>query len=165
MKKLIGLMLVAALIGITGATSALADQGAGCGLGKQVWAGQSGMVAQVLAAITNNTISPASTSITSGTSGCDANGVIYRTKEQSVFVAVNLDALSQDMAQGHGASLDSLAALMGCSEPAFADFARMTHEKYGVLFGSAETTSQGLLNNLKREMATDPTLSRCTRIS
>lgn len=161
MKKLIGLVMLA---GLLSATVALADEGAGCGLGKQVWVGQSGVVAHVLAATTNNIISPASTSITSGTSGCDANGVIYRHKEQEVFVAVNFDTLSQEMAQGHGQNLQSLAALMGCSTVAYPEFARMTQDKYPVLMGS-DTSTMELISGLKREMATHPTLAGCTRIS
>lgn len=162
MKKLIGLVM---LVGLIGAGTAMADEGSGCGLGKQVWVGQSGMMAHILAATTNNIISPASFSITSGTSGCDANGVIYREKEQEAFVAVNFDTLSQDMAQGHGQSLQSLAALMGCSAPVYPEFARMTQQKYDVLLASADTTTVELLAGLKREMAADATLSTCTRIS
>ena len=161
MKKLIGLVMLA---GLLSATTALADEGSGCGLGKQVWVGQSGVVAHVLAATTNNIISPASSSITSGTSGCDANGVIYREKEQEVFVAVNFDSLSQEMAQGHGANLQSLAALMGCSTAAYPEFARMTQDKYAELV-SSDTSTLGLISGLKREMAAHPTLASCTRIS
>lgn len=162
MKKLIGLVIVA---GFLAAPVAMADEGSGCGLGKQIWVGQSGAVAHILASFTNNAISPSSSSITSGTSGCDANGVIFRSKEQEAFVASNLDRLSQEMAAGQGASLESLASLMGCSTPQYTEFGRLTQDKYGVLFSRADVGTQELLSGLKQEMAAHPSLSACTRIS
>ena len=162
MKKLIGLAIAAMLLA---APMAMADEGPGCGLGKQVWVGQSGVVAHILALLTNNWTSPASSSITSGTSGCDANGVIYNDVEQQMFVSANFDYLSQEMAQGHGQNLQSLAALMGCGESQFPAFARLTQEKYGELMGMADTSTGAMLTSLKHEMAAHPTLSGCTRIS
>ena len=48
MKKL----ALAAVLAV-GSTAAFADRDAGCGIGSQVWAGQSGKVAKILAATTN----------------------------------------------------------------------------------------------------------------
>ena len=163
MKKLIGIIIATSLLAIP---AAMADNGAGCGLGKQMWIGQSGIVAHILAAVTNESISPASTSITSGTSGCSADGVVLNEKEQELFVATNLERLSQEMARGNGNHLQSLAGLMGCQSTVYAEFAGMTQEKFQVLFENGNTGTSDLLIGLKREIAANPTLaSGCSRIS
>ncbi len=124
------------------------------------------MVMHILAATTNESISPASSSITSGTSGCKADGVIYKEKETEVFIALNLDNLSQEMAQGNGQYLNSLAGLMGCSSTVYSDFASLVQDKYTVLFQSEATDTSDLLSGLKRELKANPKLSTsCTRIS
>ena len=162
-KKLIGLVLALFLLP---AASALADDAAGCGLGKTLWEGQSGLLANVLAATTNGTSGNNTFGMTSGTSGCDKDAVILNEKEQEVFVAVNLENLSQEMAQGSGEHLRALATLMGCSTNVYTDFAGMTQAKYGELFPVADTGTPELLSGLKREMSAHPTLSAgCTRIS
>ncbi len=163
MKKLIGIILATVLLSVP---VAMADNGSGCGLGKQVWIGQSGIVAHILAALTNESISPASTSITSGTSGCSADGVILNEKEQEVFVAVNMHRLSQEMAQGKGQYLQSLAGLMGCTSAVYIEFAEMTKDKYRVLFESGNTGTSDLLSGLRHEIATNPKLAMgCARVS
>ncbi len=154
MKKTIGIALA---IGFLSASAAWADNGPGCGLGKQVWAGQKGIVAHILAAITNNSISPASSSMTTGTSGCSVDGIIMKEKRAEVFVAVNLDNISQEMAQGQGSSLHALAGLMGCSAVS-AEFAGMTQAAYPVLF-TGPATPHELVAGLKREIAAHPELS------
>ena len=162
-KKLIGLFLATFLIP---AASALADEAAGCGLGKTLWEGQSGLLANVSAATTNGTSGNNTFGMTSGTSGCNADSTVLKEKEQEVFVAVNMDNLSQEMAQGNGEHLRALATLMGCSTSVYSDFAGMTQEKYTVLFNGAETSTLELLSGLKREMSAHPALSAaCTRIS
>lgn len=158
MKKVFGIALA---LGLLSASAALADSGSGCGLGKQIWAGQKGVVPHLLAATTNVT-SVAPVSMTSGTSGCTADGIILREKEREVFVAANLDPLSQEMAQGDGGHLQSLAGLMGCSA-AYGDFAAMTQARYPVLFESAATGTVDLLAGLKREIAADPKLAAMCR--
>jgi hypothetical protein len=120
----------------------------------------------VLAATTNGISGNQTFGITSGTSGCDADSVILLEQEQEVFVAANLDNLSQDMAAGEGQYLHSMAALMGCGEGAYADFAALTQDKYEVLMPQAEIAPTVFLTGLKREMAAHPKLAAsCTRLS
>lgn len=162
-KKLIGLIMAVFLLP---AASALADEAAGCGLGKTLWEGQSGLLANVLAYTTNQTSGSQTFGMTSGTSGCNADSTVKVEREQEVFVAVNLENISQEMAQGNGEHLRALATLMGCSTNVYSDFAGLTQQKYGSLFPAADTSTLDLLSGLKREMAANPTLSgACTRIS
>jgi len=162
MKKALGISLV---FGFFLATTAIADNGPGCGVGTMMWKGKRGLFPHSTAGSTNGT-SGQPFAITSGTSGCDTDAVILNEKAPEVFVASNLDRLSIDMAQGSGAHLDSLASLMGCTGDVSTDFARMTQEKYSSLFTSETTDTGELLTGLKREIKADPTLaSACTRIS
>ena len=161
-KKLIGLIMAFSLLP---AAAVLADEAAGCGLGKTLWEGQSGLLANVSAATTNAT-GIQTFGMTSGTSGCNADSTVKTEKEQEVFVAVNLENISQEMAQGNGEHLRALATLMGCSTGVYGEFAGMTQDKYEVLFPAADTSTLNLLSGLKREMSANPTLAGgCTRIS
>jgi len=162
-RKILGLSIV---LGLFVSTTALADAGPGCGMGAEAWKGKKGLIPHVLAATTNDIVSNQAFGISLGTLRCTDDAVVKTSKEQEAFVATNLDKLSLDMAQGSGAHLDSLATLLGCTGEASVAFARMTQEKYGVLF-TGETTSTGmLLTGLKREIRSDVRLaSACTRVS
>ena len=161
-KKLIGLIMALFLLP---AAAALAGTGSGCGLGQMAWEGDSGLLANVLAITTNGT-GMNTFGMTSGTSGCNADSTVKVEKEQEVFVAVNLETISQQMAQGNGQHLRALATLMGCSTTVYPDFAGMTQDKYEMLFPAADTSTLDLLSGLKREMSANPTLAgACTRIS
>jgi len=163
LKKILGLTMMLSLVM---ATNALADKGPGCGLGATLFKGKKGLVPHVLAATTNGTSYNQLFGITSGTLGCSEDAVVKKEKEQEVFVASNLQPLSQEMARGSGAHLDSLATLMGCTGAAHTDFARMTQEKFTSLFPDDATGTMDLLDGLKREIKADPRLaSTCTRVS
>ena len=164
MKRILGLILG---IGLLMTSIAFAENnGSGCGLGKRLFEGKKGLLFNVLAVTTNQIYSTNTYAMTSGTSGCDADSVILRDKEQEVFVAVNLDNLSQDMAQGDGMYLQALSGLMGCTTEAFGTFAELAQDKYEVLFDTVDANAAGLLSGLKRELAAHPMLNtNCDRIS
>lgn len=163
MRKFLFLAIAATLLAGTAAMAS--ETGAGCGLGKMIFEGKKGILFQSLAWTTNGTLGNQTFGITSGTSGCDADAVILREKEQEVFVAANFDRLSQDMAQGRGETVDAMASLMGCDAVAHADFARMGQERYGAIFSGQGDTLQ-VLANMKRELAAHPVLAgSCTRVS
>jgi hypothetical protein len=160
------ILVVLGLISATFASTAWATQhGPGCGLGAKIWEGSSGVVSMTLAATTNVTAFQ-TFAITSGTSGCHADGVILRDKEQEAFVATNLSVLNQEMAQGQGQHVAALAALMGCPAALHGDFASMSQESYGTVFAQADTTAPGVLASLKAELGRRPVLaSTCSRLS
>jgi hypothetical protein len=105
------LALAAGIVFVLSFNAMAEEKGAGCGLGKMLFEGKSGMVPHILAATTNGSSGNNTFGITSGTSGCEADSVIKREHEQEVFVANNFDNLSQDMARGDGwaAPLPSMA--------------------------------------------------------
>ena len=167
-KKAIGLTLV---FGLALASSVLAvDKGPGCGPGKVIMEGNSGILFHSSATTTDDIIGGGwgnLLAMTSGTSGCDTDEVIQRDEFlQQQFVANNLESLSEEMAQGRGEHLYSLAGLMGCSSAVYSDLGSVTQQKFESLFPTVTTLSTDLLSGLKREIAAHPKLAgSCTRIS
>jgi hypothetical protein len=92
--------------------------------------------------------------------------VVKKEYEQQQFVAANLDSLSQEMAQGQGDHVTALAGLMGCSSAVQGEFAKLSQEKYGAIFTSADAQPLVVLASLKQEMTREPALAAsCSRIS
>ena len=111
------------------------NNGPGCGLGKLAWADSSqkeSIGGQVLMATTNGTFGAQTFGISSGTSGCTNDGKIFASEKVNVFTALNFDNLSQEMAQGQGEHLTSLATLMGIPEENHQDFCNDTRELYNL---------------------------------
>jgi len=141
------------------------DNGSGCGLGKMLWANyshQQAIGAQVLQATTNGTLGNQTFGISTGTSGCTNDGTIFASEKVNVFASVNFDNLSQEMAQGQGEHLTSLATLMGipvAQQPAF--FA-MTQEKYTTLVQAGETSPKAVVKAIHDAMVDHPVLAQAT---
>src|SRR5947199_9581894 len=108
------------------------DTGPGCGLGKLAWGdfkNQKNIAPQVMMATTNTTgVYPFA--ISSGTSGCTNDGVIWAEHKVTMFAEINFEDLSQEMAQGTGEHLASLGALLGVPAEQQAEFFAMTTEGY-----------------------------------
>src|SRR5437867_11379808 len=127
-KKLILLQVAVALVCFS-ATAALAagnpDTGPGCGLGKLAWADfghQKNIGPQVLMATTNGTFGSQTFGISTGTSGCTNDGKVWAEYKVTMFAEINFEKVSQEMAQGRGEHLASLATRMGVrvdQQPAF----------------------------------------------
>jgi hypothetical protein len=76
-----------------------------------------------------------------------------------VFASVNFENLKQDIAQGKGEYLSSLASLMGIPVEYQSGFFALTQEKYPSLFKSETTTSSEMLVALNQELLAHPVLS------
>ncbi|HXS99943.1 MAG TPA: DUF3015 family protein [Elusimicrobiota bacterium] len=150
------LFLLAAVTLLAGAASAASQNDAGCGLGAQIFK-ENRPVDQILAATTNGCIGSQTFGITTGTLGCSSGGLIKASKEREVFTATNFRALEQELAAGSGQYEASLAALTGCKADAFATFAKTHYEK---ILPSGRTTSTELLNNLDKEILSDPAMAK-----
>lgn len=163
-RRLVVAAVVFALIPMSSALADMSkDTGPGCGLGKIAWAGTKGqnkIVQQTLAATTNGTLGNQTFGITSGTSGCTNDGVVMDDQRVSVFASVNFENLKQDMAQGRGEHLSSLARLMEIPAEQQGAFFALTQEKHAVLFTSQATTSTEMLIALNRELSAHPVLSQ-----
>jgi len=162
-RKLI-IAVVVLTFGMIPLSTALAylntETGPGCGLGKLLWReaeGKNKIVQQVLAATTNGT-GMQTFGISSGTSDCTNDGVVKNDQKVPVFANVNFENLRQEMAQGRGEYLVSLATLLGVPADRRSEFFSLMQEKYATIFKSEQTTSSEMLIALNREMSAHPAL-------
>lgn len=151
---LMGLQAAAALAGTS-------DTGPGCGLGKHAWEdsklGQ-GVGPQVLMSTTNAPTMPFG--ITTGTLGCKNNGQVWAEEKTRIFAKLNFENLSQDMAQGRGEHLASLATLMGVPVEQQPAFFALSQERYQELLRAGQTSTAAMLTALHDAMAQHPVLAK-----
>lgn len=164
MKKVL-MLSVAVLFGIQAglAMAANPDTGPGCGLGKLAWGdykGQKEIAPQVMMATTNGTFGSNTFGISSGTSGCTNDGKIMGDSKTVMFAELNFDNLSQEMAQGHGEHLTSLATLMGVPAEQQPEFFAMTQERYTSLVKAGDTSPVAMVKALNEAMAGHPVLAQ-----
>lgn len=154
MKKI--LTMLVAVAGLASLARAGGHLDAGCGLGSMLFK-EDKPVHQILAATTNGTFGNQTFGITTGTLGCSSGGLIKASRERAVFTATNFRALETELAAGSGQYSASLAALTGCRAEPFSAFAKARYEK---LLPSEKTTPAELLNNLDKEIASDPAMAK-----
>jgi hypothetical protein len=162
MKRL-AFSIATAVALVSGSAPVWADGDTGCGLGSQVWEGQSSVPAKVLAVTTNGTLGNQTFGITSGTLGCEPGSVIKAEQRLNVFAAANLDRLAREIAVGEGETLDALAHLYGVAEGDRAAFAERLHGDFDAIFPAATVTAGDVLGGIDRVLAEDPALARYTR--
>ena len=139
------------------------DTGPGCGLGKLAWsdyAGQKQIAPQVLMATTNGTFGSTTFGISTGTSGCTNDGTIMASEKVNVFAASNFDNISQEMAQGQGEHLTSLATLMGIPEDDHQEFFSMTQAEYTSLVQNGESSPKAVIKAIYTAMEGHPVLAQ-----
>ena len=146
----------------TYAATAMTETGPGCGLGAMLWADSASkkhIVEQSMIATTNG-IGSQTFAISSGTSGCTNDGVIVKKEHVNVFAGINFESLKQEMAQGEGEHVASLATLLGVPEANHSEFFQLLQSRYDELLPTSEVTSVGMLNALYNQMSAHPTLVR-----
>ena len=151
-KKWLRLGVVLLPLSATAAWAANPDTGPGCGLGKLAWSDysrQKSIAPQVLMATTNGTFGSQTFGITSGTSGCTNDGTIMSQYKAEIFAAANYESISQEMAQGGGEHLASLAELMGVPEEGRPEFYALAQTRYASLVASGNTTPAALIQTLQ----------------
>lgn len=164
MKKVL-MLSVAVLFGMQAGLvmAANPDTGPGCGLGKLAWGdykGQKEIAPQVLMATTNGTFWSQTFGISTGTSGCTNDGKIMGDSKTVMFAELNFENLSQEMAQGHGEHLASMATLMGVPAEHQAEFFAMTQERYTSLVKAGEASPVAMVKALNDAVAAHPVLAK-----
>jgi hypothetical protein len=165
MSKKVIMLSVAVLFGMqTGlAMAANPDTGPGCGLGKLAWSDythQKNIGPQVLMATTNGTFSSNLFGISSGTSGCSNDGKVWTEHKTTMFAQLNFESLSQEMAQGQGEHLASLATLMGVPAEHQPAFFAMTQERYTSLVKTGEASPVAMVKAINDAIATHPVFAQ-----
>lgn len=164
MKRALVLLIAMAFVGmqIGVAMAGNPDTGPGCGLGKLAWndyKGQKEIAPQVMMATTNGTFGSNTFGISSGTSGCTNDGKIMGDSKTIMFAELNFDNLSQEMAQGQGEHLASLATLMGVPAEQQGAFFSLTQERYTSLVKAGEASPVAMVKALNEAMAGHPVLA------
>lgn len=144
---------------LPGSSGPMAASGPGCGLGYMLFQGQRGVLPQILAATTNGTFGNQTFGMTTGTSGCSQDGIVSREHETALYARATIENLSQEMAQGQGEHLASLAVLMGVPAELHPAFFQLTQQHYATLFPTADTDPSEMLAALKALLAADPVLA------
>jgi len=139
------------------------DTGPGCGLGKLAWGdykGQKEIAPQVMMATTNGTFGSTTFGISSGTSGCTNDGKVMGQSKTIMFAEMNFENLSQEMAQGQGEHLASMATLMGVPADHQAEFFALTQERYTSLVKAGEASPVAMVKALNEAVASHPVLAK-----
>ncbi|QIO08319.1 DUF3015 family protein [Acinetobacter lanii] len=148
-------ILLAAVLAV-GSTAAFADRDAGCGVGSQVWAGQSGKLPKLLAATTNGIFANQLFGITFGTLGCSGTGTV--TAQAVTFTNENAETLARDMAVGQGESLNVLAELLNIKSEDKARFFAVSKQNFSEIYSDKNQDSLQVLASLQAVMAKDDVL-------
>jgi hypothetical protein len=163
MKKLSMLAIVGMFVAMPGGFALAAgtpDTGPGCGLGKlafQNYPNAKTKGAQVLMATLNAT-GYNTFAISSGTSGCTDDGRWWAEQKATMFAELNADALAQEMAQGRGEHLASMATLLGVAQPQHTAFFAMAQERYAALSGTGTLSPAAMVQALNEGISADPSL-------
>jgi Protein of unknown function (DUF3015) len=159
-------IVASALLALTvGAPTAWAQQGepassAGCGVGSILFEGQKGPVPQILAVTTNGSFGNQTFGITTGTLGCEKDGVVRSPTKVRMMVVSSLDNLAVDVARGEGETLDSLASLMTVAPQDKARFAATLQHNFTRLFPSENVTADEVIASMNAVLAEDAVLQR-----
>ena len=82
------------------------------------------------------------------------------SEKVNVFAASNFDNISQEMAQGQGEHLTSLATLMGIPEDDHQEFFSMTQAEYTSLVQNGESSPKAVIKAIYTAMEGHPVLAQ-----
>jgi hypothetical protein len=164
MKKLVMLSVVVAFAmqGGLALSAGTPDTGPGCGLGKLAWQNYPNAKtkgAQVMMALTNGT-GMNTFAISTGTSGCTDDGRVWAEQKVTMFAELNSDALAQEMAQGRGEHLASMATLLGVPQQHHSTFFGMAQARYTTLAQAGDLSAGAMVKSLNEGIAADPALAK-----
>ena len=148
------LMLAAVLA--AGSSVAMADNDVGCGVGSQVWQGQSGIIPKLFAGTTNVIFTNQWLGITFGTLGCSQGGTV--TARVVTFTNENAETLARDMSVGQGESLNVLAELMNIKQEDKARFFAVSKQNFSEIYSADNQNTLQVLASLQTVMAKDEVL-------
>jgi hypothetical protein len=111
-------------------------------------------------ATTNGTFGSQTFGISFGTSGCTNDGVIMRTELVHAFASATFENLQQEMAQGQGEHLTSLATLLGVPPAYHREFFILAQENYKTY--ADHVSPEQMIAWLHTALAEHPVLGKVT---
>lgn len=155
-----------ALIGAPSSTYAAGYGPSGCGAGAFVFSGR-GKLEQIISSMLNAGLSlnlSQVSGMTSGTSEC-GNSVFRAEAEQKAYAYANYGQLQQDIAQGRGERLQTLAYLMGCDSKAVDAFGAAAQKNYSQIFSGKTVDSDVMLERVRSAVQSDAAVaSQCSAL-
>jgi hypothetical protein len=161
------IVMASALLALTvAAPAAFAQQdtertsSAGCGVGTILFEGQKGPVPQILAVTTNGSFGNQTFGITTGTLGCEKDGVVRSPTKVRMLMLSSLDNLAGDVARGEGETLESLASLMVVAPEDKARFFEALQHNFVRIFPREDVTVDQVIASMNAVLAGDAVLQR-----
>lgn len=121
----------------------LAQANPGCGFGSTLFEEKDGLIYHVLAATTNGTSGNQTFGMTSGTLGCDTSEPIVAA---AIFINENMDEVAENIANGQGEALKTLADLLEVKETQ--EFSTLAQQNFDNIFTSESITAEEVIVNL-----------------
>ena len=159
MKKLVLGVCCVSAFGLASIANA-EEKAGGCGIGKEIMSGKTGIGPNLVAAILNNILIPNTFFMSTGILGCDTTKAVKNEQQGETFVASNMDTLAVEMAQGNGDHLAALASILGVAEKDKSAFFSLAKDQYEPLFGATGATPSDVLTTFNTAMLNDPSLSQ-----
>ena len=165
MKKIV-MLAVAAAFAVQGGLALAAgtpDTGPGCGLGKVMWQNYPNAKtkgSQILMATTNGSFGSQTFGMSTGTLGCTDDGRVWAEQKVTMFAELNSDALAQEMAQGRGEHLASMATLLGVPQQHHSTFFGMAQTQYTSLAQAGDLSAGAMVKALNEGIAANPALAK-----
>ena len=170
MKNLILLSMMGIFIAMQGLpglaeakSSGTTDTGPGCGWGKIWWAQDAGAKTkgvQILMATSNGMFGNQTFGISSGTLGCTNDGKWWAHQKTIMFAELNYETLTEEIAQGRGEHLASLATLMGIPHDRHALFFALAQERYESLRELSDRSPATLVDELSDAIEQHPGIEK-----
>jgi Protein of unknown function (DUF3015) len=158
----IQLALLVVAIPVGSVLAANPDNGPGCALGKLAWSDYKhpkNIAPQVMMATTNGTFGSQRFGISFGTSGCTNDGQVMAARKTDMFVALTFESLSEDLAQGSGEHLASLATMMGVAVEHQPTFFSLAQDRYRILIERGEGSPLTVIKAIQEAAAGHPLLA------
>jgi hypothetical protein len=130
------------------AVKASTKSNVGCGLGTILLGDNDSLISQVCAATTNGTSANQTFGISSGTLGCETPKSITSNEKLQNFVAQNMDNLVNDISEGNGEYLDTLAVLLEVPQTERLQFNSRMQNNFSRIFTSDNIQSTEVVNNI-----------------
>ena len=96
--------------------------------------------------------------MSTGTSGCSDDGRWCAENKATRFAELKADALAQELAQGRGEHLASMATLLGVSQPQHTAFFAMAQERYAALSHAGDLSASAMVQALNEGISADSSL-------
>jgi hypothetical protein len=154
--------LALALCAIAPSGFAAVAGGEGCGWGQIMFEGQSGKASHVLALTTNGTSGNNTFGVTTGTNGCSSSGTISYGGKEMVDVSGVMDEFGEDLAQGDGEVITTVAVSIGISQEHREAFKLTMRDNFDTILPSKDVTMEEVYAAIFAVMAQDETLKEYT---